>query len=369
MNKKKIAILRANALGDFLVTLPAIQSLKEAHGAEITLLGAPWHKEFLEPKRTAVDRVIVVPECEGIRGSNYASQKELDEFFEQMRREKFDMAIHFQGNGLSANPFLLKLGAPFTAGCTSPGAPELTRSIPFYYYQNEVMRYLEVASLAGGKPVTPEAVVDILAEDEQEVSPLLKLIGQKKIIAIHPFSADVRREWHDIYYTPLADMLAEKGYEIVFTGMHKDKARVNQIIDSMNFEAFNACGSFSLGGLSALYKKAALVIAPDTGPLHLARAVGTPTVGMYWAPNFINWAPLLRCQDRPVISWKMECSLCGVVPNDPYPFLPQQSCKHEISFISDISADVVAQAAFELLEKHENGHTQRKPLQSGILSV
>lgn len=59
-NIKKIAILRANALGDFLVTLPAIEAIHKKYGdAEIVLLGSPWHKKFLIPGRSSVDRELL----------------------------------------------------------------------------------------------------------------------------------------------------------------------------------------------------------------------------------------------------------------------------------------------------------------------
>ncbi|MFN3403074.1 MAG: glycosyltransferase family 9 protein [Cytophagaceae bacterium] len=68
-NVQKIAILRANALGDFIVTLPAIQALQHTYPqAEIILLGKPWHKTFLEGKyRCPVSRVITIPVTKGIR--------------------------------------------------------------------------------------------------------------------------------------------------------------------------------------------------------------------------------------------------------------------------------------------------------------
>ena len=61
-NVKKIAVLRCGALGDFIVTLPALKAMHNAYPeAEIILLGKPWHKKFLIKNRTPVDRVVVVP--------------------------------------------------------------------------------------------------------------------------------------------------------------------------------------------------------------------------------------------------------------------------------------------------------------------
>ena len=77
-NIKKIAILRANALGDFLVTLPAIDAIRAAYpNAEIVLLGKPWHKEFLIKGRCVIDRVIVVPPLKGIRDEKVMEENEI----------------------------------------------------------------------------------------------------------------------------------------------------------------------------------------------------------------------------------------------------------------------------------------------------
>src|SRR5687767_9031601 len=66
---ERIAVLRANALGDFIFILPALDALRAAYPqAELVLLGAPWHAELLRDRPGPVDRVLVVPPAPGIRG-------------------------------------------------------------------------------------------------------------------------------------------------------------------------------------------------------------------------------------------------------------------------------------------------------------
>lgn len=351
-NIKKIAILRANALGDFIVTLPAIQAIRKTYpDAEIILLGRPWHQQFLVRGRTPVDRVIVVPVMKGIRDEKNESEngQEHEIFFEKMQKEHFDIGMHFQGNGVSANSFLNRLNAAMTVGSTSEDAEQLDRSVPFYYYQSEALRYLEVAKLIDATTDDLESHVNVLTQDQEEIKALLSFLNQKPFVVLHPFVIDVRRTWPVENYAPLADKLIEKNLEVVFTGSKDDTRGVEEIISKMKHKAINASGMLSLGGLAALLKQATLVIAGDTGPLHLARAVNTPTVGIYWAPNLINWGPLSRSIHRPVISWNMACPFCGIIPNDPYPFLPQNDCAHDVSFVRDITVDAVMKAAEELL--------------------
>jgi len=348
---QKIAVLRAGALGDFIVTLPALKAIRSAYpDAEIILLGKPWHKKFLLKTRTPVDRVIVVPVKKGIRDETEETENAVssETFFETVQQEQFDIAISFQGNGVSVNPFIKRLHAKLTVGLVSEHAEGLDRCLNFYYYQSEVIRYLEVAKLIGADSMDLEPEINVLKQDEQEIEGFMQLLD-KPFVVLQPCAVDIRRMWPLENYHALANALKQKNIEVVFAGSQEDKTIVDNIIASMKYEAINSCG-LGLGGLTALLSKAALVIGADTGPLHLARAVNTPTVGIYWAPNLINWGPVTRSIHHPVVSWNMACPFCGIVPNDPYPFEPGTNCDHAISFVRDITVQQVLDAAENLLE-------------------
>jgi ADP-heptose:LPS heptosyltransferase len=355
-NVKKIAVLRCGALGDFIVTLPAFKAIREAYPeAEIILLGKPWHRKFLAAGRTPINRVIVVPVKKGIREENNEMENEeaIELFFGAMQDEQFDIAINFQGNGVSANPFIKKLNAGFTIGLTSENAERLDRDINFYYYQNETIRFIEVAKLIGADTSDLEPEIKIFEQDYEEAEEIIQAIN-KPFVVLQPCAVDIRRMWPVENYAPLANALKQKNFEVVFTGSAEDRNVVDKIIASMKYTAVNTCGEINLGGLTAVLSKAALVIGADTGPLHLARAVNTPTVGIYWAPNLINWGPVTRSIHHPVVSWEMKCPYCGIVPNDPYPFEPPTNCDHSISFVRDITVEQVLNAATPLLNKEKN---------------
>lgn len=350
-NVKKIAVLRANALGDFIVILPALQALRATYPeAEIVLLGKPWHQKFLSKGRTPVDRVIVVPIKKGIREE--ATMKEdlrtQDLFFKQMHAEKFDVAISFQGIGIAANPFIKRLGATLTVGTSCREAERIDRSIEYYHYQHEVMRYLEIVKLIGATTDAIEPRLNVLAEDKKEIRDFDLQLENKPYVILNPFANDIRRMWPLENYAWLANVFLKKNIAVIITGSTEDRTLADTIISSMEYPGTNACG-ISIGGLAALASKALLMVSPDTGPLHVAQAVCCPTVGIYWGPNLINWGPLNRQFHKPVISWKMECPYCGVVPNDPYPFEPTTTCSHEVSFVRDITPEKVLHAAADLL--------------------
>src|SRR2546426_2021754 len=114
---RKIAVLRANALGDFIFILPALEALRAAYPrAEIVLLARAWHREFLAGRPGPVDRVVEVPPSRGINDEpgRVEVPARLEAFFAGMRRERFDLALQLHGGGRNSNPFLLRLGAGLT---------------------------------------------------------------------------------------------------------------------------------------------------------------------------------------------------------------------------------------------------------------
>jgi ADP-heptose:LPS heptosyltransferase len=150
-------------------------------------------------------------------------------------------------------------------------------------------------------------------------------------------------------YVPVISALQEEGYKVILGGSRKQRNALDALNAETGSECLNVAGELSIPGFAALLRTSLLLIAPDSGPLHLARSVNTPTVGLYWAPNLINWGPLSRGIHRALISWQMQCPLCGLVPNQPFPFEPQNECEHLVSFVRDITPEEVMNEAFEIL--------------------
>ena len=109
----------------------------------------------------------------------------------------------------------------------------------------------------------------------------------------------------------------------------------------MKVEAQNLCGRLSLSGLTGLLSRCYMLVSNDSGPLHLAAAVGTATVGIYWCFNLINAGPITRLRHRPLVSWRLTCPVCGDDRS-------RASCDHRASFVAGIPTEEVAVAALDL---------------------
>jgi ADP-heptose:LPS heptosyltransferase len=358
---RKIAVLHAKALGDFIVTLPALEAIKETYPqAELVLLAKPWVKNFLEARPSPVDRVICVPVLPGVRddvetkghpppaGPDSGSE-EIEMFCQSMHAEKFDAIIHMQGDGRSVNPFIKRLGARLTAGMRSHAAERIDRFIPYVHYQNEVLRNLEIAALIGAHTLRLEPRIEVTKTDEREITPLREVVAGRPYIVIHAGADDSRRVWPWSRFAEVAGTLMEAGYQVILTGTPKEEGLVAKIRQASGRSAITST-ALGLGALAALLQKSILVISNDTGPLHLARAVGASTVGIFWAPNVLNWGSLNRNRHRLAISWQIECPGCAVKPVSPWPFQPSTAaCDHPYSFVESVSTEEVLELASDLL--------------------
>lgn len=345
----RIAVLRANALGDYIQSLPALESLRAAYPeAEIVLLGAPWHADVVAGRPGPVDRVLVVPAVEGIREpvpDDPVPADHLAEFLDKARAESFDVALQMHGGGRHSNPFVSSLGARVTAGLRAPDAPPLDRSVPYYFYQPEVFRYLEVAELVGAPAITHRPRFPLVAADRQEADRVVPP-GPAPRVVIHPGATDPRRRWPVERFVVVARVLAERGLDVVVTGTPAERDLVRRVCAGAGPGIRAVVGELTVGGLAALLAHSAVVLANDTGPLHLASAVGTPAVGLFWVGNVINFARPERARYRPLISWRIHCPRCGLdCTRDLYPERGGGTgCEHDDSFVDDIPvAEVIAE--------------------------
>ncbi|MFD0664622.1 glycosyltransferase family 9 protein [Thermocatellispora tengchongensis] len=284
---RRIAVLRANALGDLVVSLPAIEALKRAYPqARLTLLGQDWHRRFLAGRPGPVDEVIALPPVAGVSApaDGPAAPPGL---YDGLRRRRFDLAVQLHGGGRYSNPFVRALGARLTAGLRTPDAERLDRWVPYHYFQHETLRMLEVAALVGARTETAEPRIAVTAADRAE---LARVLGEPPpgLVAVHPGAGDPRRRWPARRFAAVADRL---GRPVVVTGTGAERELVHDVVAAMRRPALPLVDGLGMGGLAALYERCDLVIANDTGPRHLAAAVGAPTVGIYWCGNAINAAP------------------------------------------------------------------------------
>ncbi|MDQ0825836.1 ADP-heptose:LPS heptosyltransferase [Arthrobacter sp. B2I5] len=341
----RIVVLRGGGLGDLIFAIPAMAALKAAYpGSTITLLGTPIHKALLGALKSPVDEVVVLPFAEGVRPGE-EDTAELDRFFADMRGRSFDLAVQLHGGGRYSNPFLLRLGARHTVGTRTADAASLERTIPYLYYQHEPLRALEVAGFAGAFPVDLEA----------RLAPAAGLathkagdgVGDRPLVVIHPGATDPRRRWPAEKFAELAAACAADGSQVVIIGDSSEQDLAEGIAARAGSAAVHSvAGALDMAGLVALLAESDVVVANDSGPRHLAQALGVPTVGVFWAGNVINAGALGRSLHRVHASWVTACPTCGIDVTQVGWTAPR--CVHDDSVVAGIGVQEVYEDVLSL---------------------
>jgi ADP-heptose:LPS heptosyltransferase len=341
---QKLAVLRANAIGDYLVSLPAIVALRAAYpAAELVLLGAGWHVGFLAGRPGPVDRCLPVPPTVGVRDDRPPSPPgAVESFFARMRAERFDLAVQLQGGGRHSNPFVRRLGARVTAGSRAPDAPPLDRTVPYTGHQHEIHRFLEVAAVVGAAPVTLEPRLAVTDADRAEAAAVLA--GDRPLVVLHPGANDPRRRWPVERLAVVGSELARKGARLAVVGTAAEQPLVDRLLDGLDGDAADLAGQLGLGGLAGLLEQTTLLVGNDSGPRHLAAAVGTATVAIHWGVSLGTYGPLYRARHRTPTSWRLHCPVCGANGL-------REDCRpsHQASFVADVTVEEVLAEALDLL--------------------
>jgi ADP-heptose:LPS heptosyltransferase len=333
----RIAVLRGGGLGDLIFAIPAMAALKAAYpAASITLLGTPIHKALLEAVKSPVDDVVVLPFAEGVRPGE-EDEAGLDVFFTDMRARNFDLAVQLHGGGRYSNPFLLRLGARHSVGTRTADAASLERTMPYLYYQHEPLRALEVAGFAGAFPVDLEAR---LAPADTAAPGAADGAGAQPLVVVHPGATDPRRRWPAERFAELASACAADGSHVAIIGDGSEQELAERVAAlAASADVRSLAGALDMGGLVRLLARADVVVANDSGPRHLAQALGVPTVGIFWAGNVINAGALGRSLHRLHASWVTVCPTCGIDVTQVGWTAPR--CVHDDSVVAGIDVQDV----------------------------
>lgn len=345
---RRVGVLRGGGLGDLVFAVPALRALAARFaGAELVLIGHAWQAGVVGTPRGPVDEVVDLPDPVVAWLAGGPKPPELEWLVADLEG-RFDLLVQLHGGGARSNVLMRRLGAGRTIGLQAPGAPPLDATTPYRYWQSEVMRDLEVVGLAGAEPVeieprlTPtgaDVVAGRRALDDHETHDGSAVA--EPIVILAPGASDGRRRWPPERFGEVALALRGDGYRAVVVGTAPE-AGLGAAIADVSPDAVDLTGRLTLPELAGLLCDAALIVGNDSGPLHLAAAVGTPAVGLFWCGNLINAGRAFRARYHPLLSWRLECLVCGANTMT-------DRCGHDQTFVADIDVPTVIDAARGLL--------------------
>lgn len=351
---KNILIIKLSSIGDVVHALPFLEALKKCYpGSKIDWLveeeasrvisGHPainriilsgrkrWQKEILNPLN------ILRVSSEAIR------------FYRQLTLSSYDIVVDLQGLFRSGFLTALSRGKRKTGMCGArEGASFFLKEapVPVDYEQHAIDRYLKVAEYLGCNTDNPKGEIPVLAEDKKLADSIFATFPEaKKIIAVNPIAKWETKLWSSDKFSELAGKLQkETDSLIIFTGSRQDRPVIEEIIKKAGArqnEIVNLAGRTNLKELAYLYSGCSVLVCTDTGPMHIAAAMGCRVVALFGPTSPLRTGPYGK--DHRIIRSGIDCSPCF-----------KKDCD-STKCMEDITVDAVCEAVRDIIESGGKG--------------
>jgi heptosyltransferase-1 len=303
---RNILLIKPSSLGDIVHAMPTCAAIRRAYPkARLTwLVKRQW--AGLVERIDGVDRVWPVEST--LKG--WLSE------VSSLRAERFDLVVDLQGLFRSAAIGWLS-GSPLRVGFANgrEGSPWFySRRVPVPQLEmHAVDRYLLVAKAVGAvESGAPEFRFRVPQTDYEEVDRLLSRSGVMpgtSWVALNVSARWPTKRWPAASFAEVADRLQQDGYgAVVMIGGPDERADVAAVSGMMNSPAVNLAGATTVGLLPALLSRASLLITNDSGPVHIAAAVGIPMVALFGPTSAVRTGPY--GMGHSVLTGQVPCRPC-----------------------------------------------------------
>lgn len=272
---KKLCILRLSAIGDVCHAVAAVQAIQRRHPqAEITWVVGRIEAALLKD----LPGVELVPfdKSKGFQGYR--------ELWQRLQDRHFDLLLHMQV-ALRASLATLGIRATLKVGFDKTRAKEgqwlfTNRRIAPQVEPHVLDGFMGFARSLGVTDTTPQWQIPVSEQDTAFAR--AQIPDDTPTVLICPSASKDERNWLPERYAEVADNLAARGYQVLLCGgpAQREKQLANAIVEYAEAPLRNLVGQTSLKSLLALIARAKAVLAPDTGPTHMAVTQGTPVVAL-----------------------------------------------------------------------------------------
>ncbi len=298
----RVLVIRCDHIGDAVMASTVLQPLRTALGAStLDMLVGPWAAPVFA-RHPAIDRLLTyaTPWWLAARSASATDQRaawaRLPGIVRQIRSGRYDVGIDLRGDLRQIVCFLALGGMPIRVSTDRTGGRRLlTHSWPFDPSPHEVEKDFAIAGLLGAKG-PPQLNVPPPAPSPAWIrTTLLETFGGLDYVALALRGSKPNRGWPPVHAATLVDALRDQcGLGSVYVGTAADAPLGNSIAGAARAPMLNLAGRTSLPELLAVLHDAAAVVAVDSGPMHLAAAVGVPVVALFGAgrPQYGPWSEL-----------------------------------------------------------------------------
>ncbi|MCS6834559.1 MAG: glycosyltransferase family 9 protein [Anaerolineae bacterium] len=321
--KNRVLLIRPDHLGDMILATPAMLALRQSRpNLELHVLASPSSAAVLA-HLPAVDRVLTTD----FPGFNRNVPKEsliqpythLLKVAHQLRLVGYETAIIMRADHWWGAMLAYLSGIRQRIGYDLPDVmPFLTEAMPFAPASHAVRQNMRLVERWTG--FIPDSEIPfglhVAPQDADDVTELLRQyrLHDQRLVAIHPGAGTWVKQWDTERWAVVADTLTEQlGARVIFTGTERERSLVDHIQNAAHHKTYTTVGALKIGQLAALFARCAVVLGPDSGPLHLAAAVGAPTVALFGPADpqeFAPWGPRTR---HAVLTSTIACRPCRVL--------------------------------------------------------
>lgn len=296
---RRVLCVRLDNLGDVLMSTPAMRALHEQRpGRRLSLLASPAGAALL-PHLPFIDDALVYDAPWVKNGRAAAGDRTRDRsLIEALAARRFDAAVIFTVYSQSALPAALTCllaGIPLRLAYSrenpyallSDWAPDTE---PHTAPRHEVARQLDLVARVGATARDPRLVFTVDARDRLHAQRRLRARGllrdDRPLVLVHPGASAPSRRYPPALFGAAIDAIAAlTPCSIALTGHADERETIDAVLQATHAPVQSLAGELSLGELGATIGLAALLVSNNTGPVHLAAALGTPVVDLYALTN------------------------------------------------------------------------------------
>lgn len=315
----RILCLRLERIGDLLMTLPALAALRAAApDAAIDLAVGSWNQE-LAAAIPGIARVETIDADWLARGAGGKSPLEIVAHAARWRSRGYDLAINFEPD-IRTNLALAVAGARRTAGFRSGGGGRvLDVALDYDPGAHTTDNALALVTAALGTEVTVPAGATLRVPEAARAAAAQRLmpLGAGLKIGVHVSAGRAVKQWPETRFRDVAERLVrDRGAGIVLTGSTADRAQVDVVRAALPPDrVVDLSGAADLLAVAAVIEQLDLFVTGDTGPMHLAHAVGTPIVAVFGPSDPRRYAP--RGVRDTIVRIDLPCSPCNRIRLPP----------------------------------------------------
>jgi ADP-heptose:LPS heptosyltransferase len=346
----RILLLRLERIGDLLMALPAIADVRAlAPGAAIDLVVGSWNRE-LAGAIVGVTSVKTLDAAWLARGSGGLGMRGLLRAAREWRHQRYDLAINFEPD-VRSNLLVAAAGAAWTAGYASGGGgPLLDAALEYDVRTHTTDNARRLVRSVFGRTAQPPAQGLLAVPSSAHAAAAKRLAGAHgPLVGVHVSGGRAVKQWPPERFGEVAmRLIRTAGATIVLTGAPGDRVLVDQLAATLPADrVIDVAGDLDLLVVAAILGRLDLLLTGDTGPMHLAAAVGTPVVAVFGPSDPLRYAPR-GAQDQ-VVRVDLPCSPCNRIR------LPPARCVgHTPDCLAFVGADRVFTAAMSILDSPRN---------------